>query len=298
MDEASIDIQKTTLLVIGCGDLGAAVAVHFAQRDWRVFGVRRTAGALSGVTMLAADVTRPDSLHVLHTLQPDYVLLALAPGEFSDQRYRAVYVEGARNVLDALDQTRIKRVFWVSSTSVYHQNDGEWVDENSPARPQTFSGARLLEAEQVIAASGLPYTSIRFGGIYGPGRERLLRQLRAGLRSPLQPARYSNRIHRDDAVSILRWLLDCAARGVELQTLYLGVDTEPALMADIERWFCDYLQKQKGLPIDYVALAPDAPPARGGNRRCSSARLQALGYRFMYPSFREGLPTLLTTDDG
>lgn len=279
--------KNPTLLVVGCGDLGAAVATHFAQRDWRVFGVRRKNVELPGVTMLAADVTQPDSLRTLQTLQPDYVLIALTPGEFSDQRYRAVYVEGARNVLNALDKSHIKRVLWVSSTSVYHQNDGEWVDENSPAQPQAFSGARLLEAEQVIAASGLPHTAIRFGGIYGPDRDRLLRQLRGGQRSAIAPPRYSNRIHRDDAVAILQFLLERAASEAELQELYLGVDTEPALMSDIEQWCCEQLG------VDYAALTADAPAARGGSRRCSSARLQALGYQFIYPTFRQGFAALL-----
>lgn len=288
-----MNIENPTLFVVGCGDLGAAVAVHFAQRGWRVFGMRREAIELPGVTMIAADVTRPESMHALQTLKPDYVLMALSPGEFSDQRYREVYVEGAHNVLHALDKTQVKRMFWVSSTSVYHQNDGEWVDENSPAQPQAFSGARLLEAEQVIAASELPHTSIRFGGIYGPGRDRLFKQLRSGQRSASELPHYSNRIHRDDAVAVLQFLLDHAARGIELESLYLGVDTEPALMTDIEHWFCDYLQKEKGMHIDYDALTPNAPLARGGSRRCSSARLQALGYRFIYPAFRQGLPTLL-----
>ncbi len=276
-----------SLLVIGCGDLGAAVAGHFAQRGWRVHGVRRSAMDIPCVTMIAADVTRPETLHALRSIKPDYVLMALTPGEFSDRRYRAVYVDGARNVLQALDATPIKRVFWVSSTSIYHQNDGEWVDENSPAQPAAFSGARLLEAEQLIAASGLAHTSIRFGGIYGPGRERLLRQLRNGQRSPLSPPRYSNRIHRDDVVGVLRFLIERAAQGDALQSLYLGVDTEPALMSDIERWFSRHLS------IDYDALAADAPLARGGSRRCSSQRLQTLGYHFLYPTFREGLPTLM-----
>lgn len=290
MKAKMMNTQTPSLLVVGCGDLGAAVATHFAQRGWRVFGVRRQIIDLPGVTMFAADVTRPESLHALQTLQPDYVLMALTPGEFSDQRYREVYVEGARNVLNAFDKTRVQRVFWVSSTSVYHQSAGEWIDETDSALPQQFSGKRLLEAEQVIAASGLSYTSIRFGGIYGPGRDRLLHQLRGGQRSAPEPPRYSNRIHRDDTVAILQFLLERAASGAELQTLYLGVDTEPALMSDIEHWFCARLE------IDYDALSPNAAAARGGSRRCSSARLQALGYRFIYPTFRQGLPTLLHAD--
>jgi nucleoside-diphosphate-sugar epimerase len=178
-------------------------------------------------------------------------------------------------------------VVWVSSTSVYHQDDGAWIDEASPAAPTGFSGRRLLEAETLLAAAGVPHTSVRFGGIYGPGRDRLLRQLRAGQRSPQQPVRYSNRIHRDDAVGILQFLLLQDSLGLPLQELYLGVDSEPAPMAEVERWFAAWLG------LDYAQMAPHGEETRGGNRRCSSARLQSLGYRFIYPDFRAGLPTLV-----
>jgi nucleoside-diphosphate-sugar epimerase len=281
------DQPNPALIVIGCGDLGGAVATHFARANWRVYGVRRQSIALPNVTMLTADVTQANTLEALQNVAADYVVVVLTPGQFSDQRYRDVYVGGAKNILNKLNKSKLKRVFWISSTSVYHQNDGEWIDEDSPAAPNSFSGARLLEAENTIAASGLPHTLIRFGGIYGLGRTRLLQQLREGQRSAITPPRYSNRIHRDDAVGILQFLLNCERQNIALQSLYLGVDTEPALMSDIEHWVCKFLH------IDYDALAESAPAARGGSRRCSSARLQALGYRFLYPTYREGLKTLL-----
>lgn len=284
-------MSKPSLLVIGCGDLGGAVAVHCAAAGWRVHGVRRRPAVLPGVQMLAADVVEAASLRALAGVQPELVLLALTPGAFNDARYRQVYVEGLANCLAALDRSRLRRVVWVSSTSVFHQNGGEVVDEDSPAQPTGFSGRRLLEAEALLGADGVAHTIVRLGGIYGPGRERLLRQLREdGVRSPAQPVRISNRIHRDDAVGLLQFLLERAAADAPLADLYLGVDAEPAPIADVERWFCGELG------IDYAALAPQAGELRGGDRRCSSARLQALGYRFRYPTYREGLPTLLRDD--
>jgi nucleoside-diphosphate-sugar epimerase len=280
-------VSKPSLLVIGCGDIGAAVARHFVADDWKVWGVRRQPMELPGATMLQADVTVPESLQVLAGLQPEFVLLVLTPGVFTDERYRQVYVEGLRNCLAAVDRGRLRRVFWVSSTSVFHQRDGELLDESSPAAASGFSGQRLLEAEAVLRASGIAHTAVRFGGIYGPGRDRLLRQLRSGRRSPEEPVQCSNRIHRDDTVSILQFLLARAAAGEPLHELYLGVDAEPAPIATVERWFCG------ALGIDYTALDVQDSELRGGNRRCSSARLQALGYRFLYPTYREGLPTLI-----
>jgi nucleoside-diphosphate-sugar epimerase len=278
---------RNTLLVIGCGDLGSAVARHFVEQGWDVCGVRRSAADMPGVRMVRADVTQPATLAALREIAADFVLIALTPGGFSDERYRAVYVDGLAHLLDNLNRTRLRRLVWVSSTSVFEQDDGSALDENCPAHPASFSGRRLLEAEQLLARANLPHTCVRFGGIYGPGRDRLLQQLRSGRRSPAQPQKISNRIHRDDAVGMLQFLLQCAADGVALDALYLGVDTAPTPIAEVERWFAHYLH------LDYDAMTVAAGEARGGNKSCSSARVQALGYRFNYPTYREGLPTLL-----
>lgn len=280
-------MNKASLLVIGCGDIGGAVAERLAADGWEVTGVRRQAESRPGVNMIAADITDPTTLDALAEQAPTYVLFVLTPGGFTDERYRAVYVEGAKNCLARLNTINLRRVFWVSSTSVYHQDDGLTIDETSPAQPSGFSGRRLLEAEQVIRNSGFAHTVLRLGGIYGPGRERLLRQLREGVRSPQTPVRYSNRIHRDDAVGILQFLLQRAAAAAALADLYLGVDIEPAPLAEIEQWFSDYLG------LSYAALREQPSEQRGGNRRCSSQRLQASGYQFLYPTYREGLPSLL-----
>lgn len=280
-------MSKPSLLVVGCGDIGGAVADHFAASGWDVTGVRRQQSVRADVRMISADITDLSALDALAELAPDFVLFVLTPGAFTDERYRAVYVDGAKNCLARLNTANLRRVFWVSSTSVYHQDDGSVVDENSAAQPTGFSGKRLLEAEQVIRASGFPHTIVRLGGIYGPGRERLLRQLRGGTRTPQLPLRHSNRIHRDDAVGILQFLIQRAAVGATLQDLYLGIDTDPAALAEVEQWFSHYLG------LNYAAMQEQEGEQRGGNRRCSSARLQALGYAFKYPTYREGLPTLL-----
>jgi nucleoside-diphosphate-sugar epimerase len=277
-----------SLLVVGCGDLGGGVAALAIARGWRVWGVRRSGrGMPAGVEPIAADVTDPATLTPLAALRPDLALVALTPGGFSDEAYRRTYVDGLQNLLGALDHSTLRALLWVSSTGVYHQDDGSLVDEHSPTEPAGFSGRRLLAAEQLLRDSGLPHSCIRFGGIYGPGRDRLLRQLRDGRRTRAEPVRYSNRIHRDDCVGILDFLLLRAAAGDELDPVYVGVDTAPTPIHEVERWFADLLG------LDYDALVQGDGELRGGNRRCSSARLQALGYRFHYPTYREGLPTLV-----
>ncbi len=282
-------MERFSLLVVGCGDLGGAVAAHFAGLGWPVVGVRRHwQHPLPGVQAISADVTDPGSLAPLGTLAPTHVLLALSPGGYTDARYEAVFVDGLRHCLAQLNTSKLQRLVWVSSTSVFHQDDGDLVDESSPVAPTGFGGRRLWEAEQQLAASGLPASVVRLGGIYGPGRGRLLRELKAGRRSPAHPQRFSNRIHRDDAVAMLQFLLQRAAEGVPLHDLYLGVDNEPTPIDEVERWFANYL----GLNYDALAVS-DEILARGGSRRCSNARLRATGFEFLYPSFRAGLPTLL-----
>lgn len=278
------------LLIVGCGDLGTALGLTMAARGWTVQGVRRRPGRLPApIEGIPADVVSGEGLSRLAPLRPTAIVVALTPESSSDAAYRQVFVEGSQRIIAAL-QASPAAVLFVSSTSVYHQNDGGWVDEDSPTRPESFSGRRLLEAERLWANSGLRSCSIRLGGLYGPGRDHLLRRLRSGRRSPERPPHspphYSNRIHRDDAVGLLAHLLGIAAGGGELAERYCGVDSQPAPLAEIERWLAE------AMGLEWSRLEIDAV-ARGGNRRVSNKALLASGYRMLYPGYREGFATML-----
>ena len=111
----------------------------------------------------------------------DVVVITLTPTEMSDEAYKLAYVDTLHALIHRWEQRLApKLVLFVSSTSVYGQDDGSWVDEDSPTLPSSFPGRRLLEAEQVLAGSGLNSVIVRFAGIYGPGRDYLLRQVRDG----------------------------------------------------------------------------------------------------------------------
>jgi nucleoside-diphosphate-sugar epimerase len=145
----------------------------------------------------------------------------------------------------------------------------------------------MLEAERLLAsAAGV---ALRLGGIYGPGRTRLIDGVRAG-RATIRPGppRWTNRIHRDDAAGALRHLIGCALAGAALEAVYVGVDDEPADDAVVLRW----LSQRLGAPPPPGA-DDAAPPGRSGNKRCRNARLRATGYAFAYPSFREGYGALI-----
>ncbi len=277
------------ILIAGCGYVGSVLARQRVEKGDTVWGLRRNPVDLpAGVEPLAADLAVARSLAELPT-GIDVVVYSAAPGGRDDAFYRTAYVEGLRNLLAALrlQQQKPRRVIFVSSTAVYGQSDGEWVDESSPTEPTHFSGRRLLEAEALLHASGFPGVVVRFGGIYGPRRTRLVEQVRQGraLISRGEP-RYTNRIHRDDCAGVLGHLIDLA----EAADCYLGVDDEPEGEAEVLSWLAGVL----GAPPPRLAPADqDAGSRRGGSKRCRNARLVASGYTFLYPGYREGYAAVL-----
>ena len=178
-----------------------------------------------------------------------------------------------------------KRLLFVSSSGVYMQQDGEWVDENSPAQATNYSGRIMLEAEQVALSSGVPASVVRLTGIYGPGREWLLGQVRKGYRVAVNPPLYGNRIHADDAAGLLAFLLEAADQGKTLDDCYIGVDNAPAPLAEVVDW----LRERLGV----TEWAEEASVRRAGSKRCSNARAKALGWEPRYPSYREGYAAIL-----
>jgi nucleoside-diphosphate-sugar epimerase len=192
----------TSLLLVGCGDIALRLAPALADR-FTLTGLRRNPAELPDFILpLAADVTEASGLEaVLRHRRFDYAVITLTPGERTEARYRKVYVEGTANILKVLSPDT--RVLFVSSTSVYGQDAGEHVTEDSPVGGAGFSGRLLTEAENVVAASGRPFTCVRCSGIYGSGREHLLQKIREGRVDARSAAHVSNRIHADDVAGVL-----------------------------------------------------------------------------------------------
>lgn len=277
------------ILIAGCGYVGGALAHLLAEEGHAVWGLRRNVSALpEGVRPFQADLGDLASLRGLPA-DIDFVFYTAGSGGFSDEAYRAAYVDGPNNLLKALAQTGAtpSRVFFTSSTGVYAQDNGEWVDEESITRPTRFSGMRLAEAEAVFHRSLQPATVVRLGGIYGPGRTRLIDQVRRGeARCVAGRTHYLNLIHRDDCAGVLRHLMAFP----NPTGCYVAVDDEPVERCTLLRWTAQEL----GLPEPPVIEATqDNEPQRGGNRRISNARLRATGYTFQYPNYREGYRALL-----
>jgi len=271
------------ILIAGCGDVGTALGVRLRDDGHEVWGLRRRAANLpDAILPVAADLAAPSGLDALPR-DIEIVYYAAAADGRSDQAYRAAYVDGVRHLQEALcSQARPPRRFiFVSSTGVYGQRDGSWVDEDSRTEPAGFSGRRLLEGEALALGAAGGGVVVRFGGIYGPGRDRLIRLVRDG--APCREGLYTNRIHRDDCAGALAHLLAVE----EPASVYLGVDDEPAAQCEVMTWLAERLG------VAPPSRAPGGDRPSRGNKRCRNRRLRASGYRFLYPSYREGYSALL-----
>lgn len=277
------------LVIAGCGDVGGRLAVLLAARGWTVFGLRRDVAQLpKGVLPVPGDLQQPIIPAAWPQGDLEYLVYCVAATQHDEAGYHRAYVEGLRNVLAWLAECgqRPRRLLFVSSSGVYEQQGGEWIDEDSPAEAAGYSGRVMLEAEQLALASGLPATLVRLTGIYGPGRQWLLNQVRQGYRVASEPPLYANRIHADDAASLLAFLLQADASGVELANCYLGVDDEPAPLHEVVGWLREQLAVTQWAEQNSVR--------RAGSKRCSNARVRALGWTPQYPSYREGYAAVLS----
>ena len=270
------------ILIAGCGDVGCELARQLLLTSrFNVWGLRRSTHRLpEGVHAIQADLTNPEKLGIWPD-KIDYVVYAAAADGHSPELYRQAYVDGLMNVINHLKMNNIKpkHLFFTSSTSVYHQSQGEWVDETSECNPQTFSGQTLLNAEKVLLSSDVPATSVRFGGIYGPGRNRLIKRVLEGKGCAREPVVYSNRIHRDDCAGILKHLIQISLDGAVPDSVYIGVDNQPAPMHDVLHWIASQYT---------IELNDDNPAPPRSSKRCRNQKIRDTGYRFKFPDYQAG----------
>lgn len=273
------------ILIAGCGYVGCALAERLSAVGHEVWGLRRDPAELPAcVKAIGADLTRRDGLAATLPDTVDTVFFLAAADRTSEEAYRAIYVDGLANLIAAIDSLGLspQRMFVTTSTAVYGQHQGEWIDEASPTRPARFTGKRLLESEAVAAQAPFASTVVRFGGIYGPGRTRIIERVSSGAARLYRERHYTNRIHRDDCAAVLHHLMDLD----EPKDLYLGVDCDPADLSDVVAWIADKIGTARPEQVE-------TPREIAGSKRCRNARLLASGYRFRYPSFREGYQSII-----
>jgi nucleoside-diphosphate-sugar epimerase len=271
------------ILIVGCGDLGTRLAHVLSDKGHQVTGLKRHPPAHdSRIRYVAADIASGLGLDALNA-DFDQLFFIVTPDGRNESDYRAIYEIGLHHLL-----TKLPGCPWifVSSTGVYAQSQGEWVDEDSPAEPEAVTNRLIRQAEQRLIESNPDNIIVRFSGIYGPGRESLLRMAAQSPAIQQEPAYFTNRIHQLDCVGVLDFLLEQRLKGSKLEPCYLASDDDPAPLWDITSWLAERMHCAQP-----VAKAVDKNASM--NKRCSNRRLKDLGYQFRYPDYKKGYAELI-----
>lgn len=281
-----------TKLIFGCGFLGCRVVRRWRQAGHCVAALTRSADrarelAGQGIAGVLGDVTQPETL--VNLPRADTVLYAVGWDPCGAASRWQVYVDGLRCVLAALPPPR--RLIYISSTGVYGDSGGAWVDEQSPCDPTREAGRAFLAAEKLLGEHPIGERSIvlRMAGIYGP--KRLLREadLRSGRPMPVASDSMLNLIHVDDAVAAVL----AAEERAEPPCRYLVSDGSPVERRDYFSFAAKLLRLP---PPRFTEPSTEERLGRheGASKRVDSGRIQReLGLQWLYPSYREGLTALL-----
>ena len=285
--------------ILGCGYVGLALGRTLVGDGHEVVGVRRSTEGTNeieeaGLTAVRADVTDASELAAVPDV--DAVVFAASAGGRGVEAARRVYVDGLRTVVEQFGtrESPPERLMYTSSTGVYGDHDGDWVDETTPLEPVNDKTAALIDAEEAAFEArvyGIDPTVVRFGGIYGPGRHRIDRYLEGPV-----TAGWLNLVHREDAAGIVAFLLE-TDRGRD--EVVVAVDDEPVDRHELADWLAGYRGVEpppKQSVEERLAeeeLSEAAARRIRADKRCSNARLREMGYEFVYPTFREGYGELV-----
>jgi len=269
------------VLIAGAGDVGLTVATALVGAGLQVSTLNRSGRRTDGATPIIGDLSNPATLGSVPAA--DVVIFTTAPPTRDDIGYRIAYLDGPQALLDAMPRDPGPAVL-TSTTGVYGADDGRWITAADDAAPTRSTTALVVDGEGRLAAR-VPTTVIRSAGIYGPGRHRLIDQVRHGAVgvTPGTPDRWTNRIHRDDLAAALAL---CAVHPSP-PALAIAVDGAPTPRDIVLRWLADQLG---------VELGPDPDPARHPmGKRCRNNELRDLGWEPAYPSYREGYTSVLAS---
>ena len=303
------------MLILGCGYLGTALAQSTLGAGQAVLALTRSearAGDLRAFGLgrvVAADIAT-DDWHGQFSPAGESIVFCVAPSRAGEDGYRHSFVEGAKSIgrwlanSAAIGQDPARELVFTSSTSVYPQSDGGWVDEASPVDAQQLgpAGRLLRETEEVLRA--LPPRLIRrvwilrLAGLYGPQRHHLLDALRAGESTfPGNGENWVNLLHRDDAV---RAIQACLAAPAEIPGGVFNIaDDEPVRKRDLMAWLAEQLGRNSA-DLKFDSKVPARSRHRQNaagktpNRRVSNARFKnTIRWNCISYSYRVGYMGIL-----
>lgn len=274
------------LLIFGLGYSGRAIAKAALASGFEVAATTRgDAVPEPGVRLIPFDKADEAIAHATH------IIATVAPGEGGDPvlaRYRDAI----------LAAPKLRWLGYLSTTGVYGDAGGEWVDEDTPVNPGAERSKRRVEAEHAWATLGQPLAICRLAGIYGPGRS-MFDDLRAGQgRHVVKPGHLFGRIHVDDIAHGVLAALTQKATGI-----FNFADDEPASSADVLCEAARLLGVPPPPPVPFAeAVKIMSPMARSfwaDNRKVSAQKTKAsIGICWKFPTYREGLTAILSEERG
>lgn len=274
------------LLCAGFGYSAEALARLLRVEGWRVIGTHRRPEGAAAIRAAGAEPSPwPPAPETAATAT--HLLVSAAPDAEGDPTLRALG--------PLLKAPPLEWVGYLSTTGVYGDHAGGWVDETAPLTPATERGRARVRAEAAWRATGLPVRIFRLAGIYGPGRGPFEKVRSGEARRIVKPGQVFSRIHRDDIAAALR----ASIARPEAEGPFNLCDDEPAPPEDVIGHAAALLGLPPPplVPFETAELSPMARSFYAESKRVSNARTKAaLGLRLRFPGYREGLAAVLAEE--
>jgi nucleoside-diphosphate-sugar epimerase len=270
------------LFCFGLGYSARTLARALAKRGWTISGTSRS-GEEGTILFDGTESVSRDSFNGI-----THLLISVPPGEAGDpvlNRHAKVLKEIAPS---------LRWAGYLSTTGVYGDRGGDWVNEDSPLAPTTIRGERRLAAEIAWRALDMPLHIFRLAGIYGPGRNQLVSLLEGTAKRIVKQGQIFSRIHVADIAGVLEASITRPNPG----QVYNVCDDEPCPPQDVVAFAAELLKTPPPpeIALDEARLSPMAKSFYAESKRVSNRRIKhELGYRLLYPTYREGLRALLPT---
>ena len=287
-------MKSSSVLFVGCGDVGIRTGALLLDRGWRVEGVRRNTAKLPPeIVAHAANYTLPGSLDFLAELRPEFVVTTFNPTDRSVDGYKDGFETAMGNLLTGLGPHRPRHIVMASSTRVFAEANGGWVDEGSALTQKDLWAQPIIAAEQQLLNSDHAASVVRFAGIYGLHGGRLLSRIRRGELCPPEPESFTNRIHRDDCAGLIAHLLQQAQSGEAIAPMFIGVDDLSAPRYEVESWLATELGVANQSPEFLGTVEEPTRHNTDGHKRCRNTALRESGYQLLYPDYKRGYGAVL-----
>ena len=274
---------KEKLLIVGCGKLGQKIG-NLLSKKFEIIGIKRK--KINGVIqfpIIELDIFNNDFKKELNSINPDYVIYAVAADSQTEDSYQNAYINGLRLTIDAvLICKNTKHFFFISSSRVYGQKTDAFISEFTRPLPSDFGGRALLEGELLLKNTSLPSTTLRLSGIYGNNRSHMLRLAKNPQDWP-DINRWTNRIHEDDITNFISFLLD-KIKVASLEPIYLLTDNVPVPIYDVLNWIRTELKLNKHKKISNK---------KPNGKKLKSKIIPGLNFGFKYPDYRNGYTSIV-----